>query len=102
MAADLIDILTNTGIGGSGGGIVGFLAAKYLGNKSDQEIEQIRSEIALNKDSDAVRDTAIQLLKLEVENQKSHNNKLEMQLQKMEDKFEKKLDAIFERLNQIK
>ena len=38
--------------------------------------------------------------KLEVENSKQISGKLEAQLSKMEEKFEKKLDAIFDRLNQ--
>jgi predicted RNase H-like nuclease (RuvC/YqgF family) len=76
------------------------LAAKYLLNKSDKEIEDIKKELQNNKDADSIRDTAIQLLKLEVENSKQTSGKLEAQLSKMEEKFEKKLDAIFDRLNQ--
>ena len=100
MAADLVDTLINTGGGAGGVGLFGFLAAKYLGNKSDKEIEDIKKELQNNKDADSIRDTAIQLLKLEVENSKQTSGKLEAQLSKMEEKFEKKLDAIFDRLNQ--
>ena len=102
MAADLVDTLINTGGGAGGGGLFGFLVAKYLGNKSDKEIEDIKKELQNNKDADSIRDTAIQLLKLEVENSKQTSGKLEAQLSKMEEKFEKKLDAIFDRLNQSK
>lgn len=102
MAAELVDTLINTGGGVGGGGLLGFLVSKYLGSKSDKEIEDIKKELQNNKDADSIRDTAIQLLKLEVENSKQTSGKLEAQLSKMEEKFEKKLDAIFDRLNQGK
>jgi len=102
MAIDLIDTLINTGGGASGGGIVGALLAKYLVTKNEKEIDAIKKELVTNKDSDSLRDTAIQLLKLEVENSKETSHKLERQLIKMEEKFEKKLDAIFEKISQIK
>lgn len=100
MAADLVDTLINTGGGAGGGGLFGFLVAKYLGNKSDKEIDDIKKELQKNKEADSIRDTAIKLLELESANSKQTSSKLEAQLSKMEEKFEKKLDAIFGILNQ--
>ena len=99
MAADLVDTLINTGGGAGGGGLIAAIIAKYFGNKTEKEIEQIKKELAANKDADSLRDTAIELLKLEMASHKETSADIKMQLTKLDEKLEKKLDQIFEKLN---
>lgn len=106
MAADLIDTLINTGGGAGGGAAVSALIAKYFSGKSEKEIEEIKkqvsilsSEIASNKEADAIRDTAIELLKKDAENNNKSNEELKAFFIKLDEKLDKKFDQIMERLN---
>jgi len=95
----MTELFQAIGGGGGSGALIGGLLAKYFVGKTDKEIEEIKKELQTNKEADSLRDTSIELLKLEMENNKNNTHKIEMQLTKMEEKFEKKLDAIFEKLN---
>lgn len=87
MAQELVDTLINTGGGAGGGSLFGFLMAKYLGNKTDKEIEDLKSiinrntnSIEKNKELDSLRDTAIELLKSEMINHKETQSEIKSQL----------------------
>ena len=80
MGEEIIAALMNGGAGLGGGGVLGAVLAKYLVNKAEREVRSIKKELAQNKDMDSARDTAIQLLKLDLENRKSLFNKLERQI----------------------
>ena len=89
MGEEIIAALMNGGAGLGGGGVLGAVLAKYLVNKAEREVRSIKKELAQNKDMDSARDTAIQLLKLDIENRKSLFNKLERQIEHLYEKVNK-------------
>jgi Na+/glutamate symporter len=89
MGEEIITALMNGGAGLGGGGVLGAILAKYLVNKAEREVRSIKKELAQNKDMDSARDTAIQLLKLDLENRKSLFNKLERQIENLYEKVNK-------------
>ncbi len=89
MSGEIIDALMNSGAGLGGGGVLGAILAKYLVNKAEREVRYIKKELSENKELDSARDTAIQLLKLDMENRKSLIDKLERQMENLYDKVNK-------------
>lgn len=89
MSGEIIDALMNSGAGLGGGGVLGAILAKYLVNKAEREVRYIKRELSENKELDSARDTAIQLLKLDMENRKSLIDKLERQMENLYDKVNK-------------
>tara|TARA_R110000803_G_scaffold40214_3_gene86682 strand:+ start:946 stop:1215 length:270 start_codon:yes stop_codon:yes gene_type:complete len=89
MSGEIIDALMNSGAGLGGGGVLGAILAKYLVNKAEREVRYIKKELSENKELDSARDTAIQLLKLDMENRKSLIDKLERQIENLYNKVNK-------------
>ena len=89
MNGEIIDALMNSGAGLGGGGVLGAILAKYLVNKAEREVRYIKKELSENKELDSARDTAIQLLKLDMENRKSLIDKLERQMENLYNKVNK-------------
>tara|TARA_R110000822_G_scaffold34293_3_gene97669 strand:+ start:2155 stop:2424 length:270 start_codon:yes stop_codon:yes gene_type:complete len=89
MSGEIIDALMNSGAGLGGGGVLGAILAKYLVNKAEREVRYIKKELSENKELDSARDTAIQLLKLDMENRKSLIDKLERQMENLYNKVNK-------------
>jgi Na+/glutamate symporter len=89
MSGEIIDALMNSGAGLGSGGVLGAILAKYLVNKAEREVQYIKKELTENKDLDSARDTAIQLLKLDMENRKSLIDKLERQIENLYNKVNK-------------
>ncbi len=89
MSGEIIDALMNSGAGLGGGGVLGAILAKYLVNKAEREVRYIKRELSENKELDSARDTAIQLLKLDMENRKSLIDKLERQMENLYNKVNK-------------
>jgi|VirMetMinimDraft_7_1064189.scaffolds.fasta_scaffold06364_3 Na+/glutamate symporter len=89
MSGEIIDALMNSGAGLGGGGVLGAILAKYLVNKAEREVRYIKKELSENKELDSARDTAIQLLKLDMENRKSLFEKLERQMENLYNKVNK-------------
>ena len=100
MAADVTELLQSIGGGTGGGALLGGLLAKYFMGKTDKEIEQIKLELQNNKDADALRDTAIELLKKDAENHSKMHDELKIMFREFEQKMDNKLDQIFRRLNE--
>jgi len=99
MAIDITELLQSVGGGSGGGAILGGLLAKYFVNKNEKEIEAIKRELQSNKDADSIRDTAIELLKKETEYHSKSHEELKSWFKTFEEKMDKKLDQIFERIN---
>jgi hypothetical protein len=89
MAAEILDPITSGGIGAGGGTLIGALIAKLFVNKTEKEIEAIKTQMAANEKSDAARDVDIAILKVNHADIKDKLNSIDNRLEKIMDKLGK-------------
>jgi len=99
MAVDITELLQSIGGGSGGGAVLGGLLAKYFVNKNEKEIEALKDEFKKQIELNNIQETAIAILQKDNEFHAKSHAELKLWFKTFEEKMDKKLDQIFEKIN---